>query len=36
MKQILIVGAGHHFPEGPFGFLGAMQEYERVHVLHAR
>lgn len=31
MKQILFVGAGHHFPEGPFAFLGAMQEYERVH-----
>jgi hypothetical protein len=31
MKQILIIGAGHHFPEGPLGFLGAMQEYERVH-----
>jgi hypothetical protein len=31
MKQILIVGAGHHFPEGPFAFLGAMSENERVH-----
>jgi hypothetical protein len=31
MKQILIVGSGHHFPEGPFGFLRSMQEFERVH-----
>ena len=31
MKQVLIIGAGHHFPQGPFGFLGAMQENERVH-----
>jgi hypothetical protein len=31
MKQILIVGAGHHFPEGPFAFLHAMTENERIH-----
>jgi len=31
MKQVLIVGAGHHFPQGPLAFLGAMQENERVH-----
>jgi hypothetical protein len=31
MKQILIVGAGHHFPQGPFTFLHSMQEQERVH-----
>jgi hypothetical protein len=32
MKQILIVGAGNHFPQGPFTFLHAIAEYERVHV----
>ena len=31
MKQILIVGAGHHFPKGPFALLHAMQQNERVH-----
>lgn len=31
MKQILIVGAGHHFPKGPFAFLRAITENERVH-----
>jgi hypothetical protein len=31
MKQVLIIGAGHHFPQGPFGFLRVMQEDERVH-----
>jgi hypothetical protein len=31
MKQILIVGAGHHFPNGPFSFLHALQQNERVH-----
>jgi hypothetical protein len=32
MKQILIVGAGHQFPQGPFDFLQTMIEHERVHV----
>jgi hypothetical protein len=32
MKQILIVGAGHDFPKGPFAFLHALQQNERVHV----
>src|SRR5579872_3670924 len=32
MKQILIVGAGHHFPKGAFAFLQTMTESERVHV----
>ena len=32
MKQVLIVGAGHHFPKGAFAFLQAMTENERVHV----
>ncbi len=31
MKQILIVGAGHRFPKGPFAFLHAITETERVH-----
>ncbi len=31
MKQVLIVGAGHQFPQGPLAFLGAMKENERVH-----
>jgi len=31
MKQILIVGAGHHFPEGAFAFLRTVAENERVH-----
>jgi len=31
MKQVLIVGAGHEFPKGPFAFLHSMQENERVH-----
>jgi hypothetical protein len=31
MKQILFVGAGHHFPKGPFAFLHAMTENERAH-----
>jgi hypothetical protein len=31
MQQILIVGAGHQFPQGPFAFLKTMTEYERVH-----
>jgi hypothetical protein len=31
MKQVLIVSAGHHFPKGPFAFLHAMQQNERVH-----
>jgi hypothetical protein len=31
MKQVLIVGAGHAFPEGPFAFLRGMKEQERVH-----
>ncbi|HTR32184.1 MAG TPA: universal stress protein [Puia sp.] len=32
MKQVLIVGAGHHFPKGAFAFLQTMTENERVHV----
>ena len=32
MKQVLIVGAGHHFPKGPITFLHSMQGQERVHV----
>lgn len=32
MKQVLIVGAGHQFPQGPFTFLQTMIENERVHV----
>src|SRR5271163_2779166 len=32
MKQVLIVGAGHQFPKGPFAFLHAMTANERVHV----
>jgi hypothetical protein len=32
MKQILIIGAGHHFPVGPVAFLRAVTESERVHV----
>ena len=31
MKQILIVGAGHHFSKGPFAFLHAITENERAH-----
>lgn len=31
MKQVLIVGAGQHFPKGPFTFLGEMQQQERIH-----
>ena len=31
MKQILIIGAGHHFPKGPFAFLNSMAETERLH-----
>jgi hypothetical protein len=31
MKQVLIIGAGHHFPQGPLAFLAAMQQNERVH-----
>jgi hypothetical protein len=31
MKQILIVGAGHQFPKGPFAFLSSIQESERIH-----
>jgi hypothetical protein len=31
MKQVLIVGAGHHFPESAFAFLRLIQENERVH-----
>ena len=31
MKQVLIVGAGHHSPEGPISFLHSMQVQERVH-----
>jgi hypothetical protein len=31
MKQVLIVGAGHHFPKGPFTLLQSMHEQERVH-----
>jgi hypothetical protein len=31
MKQVLIVGAGHHFPKGPISFLHSMQVQERVH-----
>jgi hypothetical protein len=31
MKQILILGAGHHFPEGAFAFLRTIAENERVH-----
>jgi hypothetical protein len=31
MKQVLIVGAGHHFPKGPFTFLNTMNSQERVH-----
>lgn len=32
MKQILIIGAGHRLPMGPFAFLRAIRESERVHV----
>jgi hypothetical protein len=31
MKQVLIVGAGHHFPKGPISFLHSMQGQEPVH-----
>ena len=31
MKQVLIVGAGHHSPKGPISFLHSMQEQEPVH-----
>ena len=31
MKQILIIGAGHEFPKGPFAFLRSIKETERVH-----
>ena len=31
MKQILVVGAGHQFPKGPFAFLRSIKENERVH-----
>jgi hypothetical protein len=31
MKQLLIIGAGHQFPKGPFAFLRSIQEKERVH-----
>jgi hypothetical protein len=31
MKQVLLVGAGHAFPKGPFAFLHAMQQQERIH-----
>src|ERR1700735_328781 len=31
MKQVLFVGAGHHFPKGPFAFLRSMQLQEQVH-----
>jgi len=31
MKQILIIGAGHQLPKGPFAFLRAIRENERVH-----
>jgi hypothetical protein len=31
MKQVLIVGAGHAFPKGPFAFLHVMKQHERVH-----
>jgi hypothetical protein len=32
MKQVLIVAAGHQFPQGTFAFLQTMTENERVHV----
>ena len=31
MKQVLFVGAGQGFPQGPFNFLRTMQQNERVH-----
>jgi hypothetical protein len=31
MKQIIIVAAGHQFPQGPIAFLQTMTENERVH-----
>jgi hypothetical protein len=31
MKQVLIVGAGHHSPKGPISFLHSMQGREPVH-----
>ena len=31
MKQVLIVGAGHHSPMGPISFLHSMQGQERFH-----
>ena len=31
MKQILLVGAGHNFPKGPFSFLNAMHQQEAIH-----
>jgi hypothetical protein len=31
MKQVLMVGAGHDFPKGPFAFLHSMQGQERIH-----
>ena len=31
MKQLLIIGAGHQFPKGPFAFLRSIRESERVH-----
>jgi hypothetical protein len=31
MKQILIIGAGHQFPKGPFAFLRSIRESEGVH-----
>jgi hypothetical protein len=31
MKQVLIVGVGHHSPKGPISFLHSMQGKEPVH-----
>jgi hypothetical protein len=31
MKQVLIVGAGHHSPKGPISFLQSMRGQDRVH-----
>ena len=31
MKQLLIIGAGHQFPKGPFAFLRSIRENESVH-----
>jgi hypothetical protein len=31
MKQVLFVGAGQEFPQGPFTFLRMLQQDERIH-----